>query len=59
MLGFVYAQAARRMVRCAVAVELGLVQLVPIAEETSNQYVPVARLPLVQEAPVTFVAATV
>ncbi|HJQ49412.1 MAG TPA: hypothetical protein VJ838_02755 [Gaiellaceae bacterium] len=48
-----------RMVRWAVAPDLGLVQLAPMAADTSNQYVPLARLPLVQELPATAVAATV
>jgi hypothetical protein len=47
------------MVRWAVAPDLGLVQLAPTAADTSNQYVPDARLPLVHGLPATPVAATV
>jgi hypothetical protein len=47
-----------RIVRWAVALDLALTQLVPVAAETSNQYVPVARLPLVHDVPLTPVAAT-
>jgi hypothetical protein len=38
---------------------LELVQFVPMRAETSNQYLPAARGPLVQEVPLTPVATTV
>jgi len=47
------------MVLLALTVELELVQFVPMRAETSNQYLPAARGPLVQEVPLTPVATTV
>jgi hypothetical protein len=44
------------MVLLALAVELGLTQLTPTRAETSNQYFPDARVPLVHEVPLTPVA---